>query len=246
MKKWFVLVWLLVPVGLLSYHFGPGQEARGWSESRLHVSQAKKLESEGHWEEAIAAYQQALTVLPASDETDGDEALARDQLRLSQINARFELGHLQEAIDELRLLATEVDGRYDSDSPVALDVRDLLGRVHFRAMVALRLESAEEAVWKRQWELSRQNYRHLAEHSTGPRNRIDRQNLEAVIKSANLPEIAFATPTSINAVTTGLTTKKAKVKANANGPPQKTADARALVTPQKQKKVDPPEFELGN
>ena len=43
-KKWFVLVWLLVPVALISYHFGPGQEALAWREADAHRNEARELE----------------------------------------------------------------------------------------------------------------------------------------------------------------------------------------------------------
>ena len=195
MKKWFVLIWLLVPVALVSYHYGPGQKALAWREAQSHLDEARQFEKQGHWEQAVEAYQRALGSLPAQANPTPQETAARDQLRLAQIRANFELGHLLESIDELRLLAADVQQTHGPDSPLLQDVRDLLGRVHFQAMIALRLESAEEEVWKRHWELSRQNFRFLAERTTGARNHLDRQNLEAVIKSANLPTEAFASPT---------------------------------------------------
>src|SRR4029079_4043868 len=113
--------------------------------------------------------------------------LSRDQLRLAQIRTRFQLGKLEETIANLRSFADEVEATHGPASSIALESRELLGRVHFQAMIALRLESAEEAVWKKQGELARQNYLFLAEHSGPSRNGVDRKNLEVVIKSADLP-----------------------------------------------------------
>ena len=50
MKKWLVLVWLLAPVALLSYHYGPGQQAVAWQAARRHYERALRLEADGRFE----------------------------------------------------------------------------------------------------------------------------------------------------------------------------------------------------
>ena len=248
MKKWLFLVWLLLPVVLVSYHFGPGQTALAYRQAQTHLATARVFEQSGHYEEAIDAYQETLATLPASDAEDASGDLQRDQLRLAQIRLRFQLGRLAETLDSLNVLVEDVERHHGVGSPLANDVRDLLGRVHFQAMVALRLESAEEAVWKRHWELSRQNFRVLAERTTGDRNQLDRQNLEVVIKSADLPVTSFAAPAGGGTTTAGLTTLKPPptgAAAGAGGPPT-TVDARPRP-PQKDKPIPPPdEFDLGS
>ena len=174
-------------MALLSYHFGPGQDALAYRQSQQHLDAARQLEADGHYEEAIGAYSESIAALPASDEPSADLALVRDQLRLSQLRCRFQLGLLAETLEGMHLLVADVEREHGADSPLAHDTRDFLGRVHYQAMMALRLESAEEEVWRRHWELSRQNFRRLAEHSDGARNDLDRRNLEVVIKSFNLP-----------------------------------------------------------
>ena len=204
MKKWLVLIWLLIPVGLLSYHFGPGQDVFAFRLAQEHLSSARQLEKSGHLEEAIDEYGESLAALPIAEQPSADVLVARDQLRLAQIRGRFQLGRLAETIENLHLLIGEVEREHGPHSPLAYDVRDYLGRVHYQAMVALRLESAEEDVWRRHWELSRQNFRFLAEHSTGRRNELDRKNLEVVIKSFNRPTPSFSAPAGGSATTAGL------------------------------------------
>jgi hypothetical protein len=242
MRKWLTLAWLLIPVLLVSYHFGPGQQAAAYRSSQDHLSGARQLEETGHWEEAIQEYDRAIATLPTDDET-GRSA------RLAQIQARFRLGRLAETISSLAILADEVEREYGRKSPLTHDVRDLLGRVHFQAMVALRLESADEAVWKRHWELSRQNFRFLAEHTSGTRNAIDRKNLEAVIKSAELPVDSLPPPPAGGATTTaGLQTLKAPATVTAaNGAASPvTVDARPRQNPPKTPIPVPDEFDLGS
>ncbi|MFT5526273.1 MAG: tetratricopeptide (TPR) repeat protein [Pirellulaceae bacterium] len=211
MKKWFVLAWLLIPIALLSYHFGPGQDALAFRQAQAHLTTARKLEAAGHYEEAIEAYAEALVTLPAADEPSAQLqstklAAARDQLRLAQIRGHFQLGRLAETIDSLNILIADVESEHGPQSPLAYDVRDFLGRVHFQAMVALRLEAAEKDVWRRHWELSRQNFRFLAEHTDGNRNHLDRQNLEVVIKSFNSPVPPSAAASAAGSATAGLNT----------------------------------------
>lgn len=205
-KKYLVLVWLLIPVGLLSYHYGPGREALAWQEAAAIRAQAKAAEAAGHWELAAKTYGQAVGAVPSSPVPSsagpsshtlssdvaahvdpGEAALARDQLRLAQLRTQFQLGDLAQSLADLDQFVKHVESAHGLDSPVTFDARDLLGRVHYHAMVALRLESAEKEVWMRHWELARQNFRFLAEHSPASRNLSDRKNLEVVIKSANLP-----------------------------------------------------------
>ncbi|MEQ8789379.1 MAG: hypothetical protein RIC55_24005 [Pirellulaceae bacterium] len=192
MRKWLILLWLLAPVALLSYHFGPGQDALALKQAERFLTEARRLETEGQFEAAIEQYTESLAALPIEEPSlDAPQAsqlaVARDKLQLARIRGGFELGRLAETIDSLNLLVADVERRHGRHSPLAYEVRDFLGRVHFRAMAALRLESAEEDVWRRHWELARQNFRYLAENTDGPRNAIDRKNLEVVIKSFNDP-----------------------------------------------------------
>ncbi|MDX1947302.1 MAG: hypothetical protein SFU86_18010 [Pirellulaceae bacterium] len=187
LKKWLVVLWLLVPVGLLSYQFGPGQRELAWRESAALRENALAYEQAQHWEQAVATYAEAIHAVPTTADDASAGALARDQLRLAQIRAAFMLGKLDETLADTRQFVEMVEATHGPNSPLAHDARDFLGRVHYQAMIALRLESAEKEVWMRHWELSRQNFRYLAEHSPPERNELDRQNLEVVIKSANLP-----------------------------------------------------------
>ena len=63
LKKYLVLVWLLVPVALLSYHFGPGQQALAWQEAHAYRNAALEAEQQGHWEQAIDAYGKAMRMV---------------------------------------------------------------------------------------------------------------------------------------------------------------------------------------
>lgn len=215
-KKYLILLWLLVPVALLSYHFGPGQDALAFRQAQQHLEKARNLEAAGHFEEANEKYAQSLAALPIVAEPSAKLRMSSDQLRLAQIRIGFRQGRLAETIESLNSLAADVERVHGPDSPLAYEVRDFLGRVHFQAMVALRLESAEEEVWLRHWELSRQNFRYLAEHTGSNRNQLDRKNLEVVIKSFNNP-----TPPTVAAAAATVATNTAGLN-NLLAPPPPT------------------------
>jgi hypothetical protein len=247
-KKGLVVVWLLVPVALVSYHFGPGQDVLAWREASSLRDEARTAEQAGNWELAAAKYDAALAVVPTADAAAA--TLARDQLRLARLAAAFQLGNLDETLSELRQFVGYVEGEHGAESAVAMDARDLLGRVHYQAMIALRLESAEEQAWMKHWELARQNFRHLAEHSSLRRNDLDRKNLEVVIKSANLPTPP-PPPAPAGGGGGGATTKLLPPPpvppppgaGAGNAPPP---DNRFRAPEQKAKEVIPREFERGS
>lgn len=245
-KRWLVLVWLLIPVALLSYQFGPGQRELAWHDAAALRDQAVAHEREQHWEQAIAAYGEAAHAVPTTDKA-GVNLLARDQLRLAQIKTAFQLGKLEATLTDLRQFVEQVDATHGPESPLAFDARDFLGRVHYQAMIALRLESADEEVWKRHWELSRQNFRYLAEHSPAARNNLDRKNLEVVIKSANLPPPPVP-PTSGAGGGGGtvLTFTPPKQTPPATGNATAPPDQRPRAPAQKTQEVIPAEFERGS
>jgi hypothetical protein len=249
-KKWLIIVWLLIPVALLSYHYGPGQRELAWREAAASRAEAVEHEKNQHWEQAIAAYGQSLSAVPTLGDDASAAALTRDQLRLAQLRAAFQLGKLDDTLTDTRQFVDHVETTHGAQSQLAYDARDFLGRVHYQAMIVLRLESAEEQVWMKHWELSRQNFRFLAEHSLAKRNLLDRQNLEVVIKSANLPPptpppagggggasstttVTFTPPTQTPPPTSGTTSVT---------PP----DNRPRAPTKNTSEVTPPEFEKGS
>lgn len=242
-KKWLVVAWLLVPVGLISYHYGPGQEALAWREAAAHRDAARSAEKLGHWEQAAEAYGEAVHAVPSSGDDASATALSRDQLRLAQIRAAFQLGDLNDTLTDLGQFVEQVEATHGAGSQLAFDARDLLGRVHYQAMIALRLESAEKEVWMKQWELARQNFRFLAEHSAASRNGLDRKNLEVVIKSANLPPLPTVPPPTgggSSSTTPRFSPPTPPVPTSTTAPPDQRRPTNSIS------ETTPPEFERGS
>lgn len=246
MKKWFVLIWLLVGVALLSYHAGPGQQALAWKYAKAELQKAQELEESGHFEEAIEKLDDTMATLPTQDEPEEELQIARHKLQLSQLRNRFKLGHLAETLEGTMQLITDVEEVHGSHSEIAFEVREFLGRAYFQAQVALRLESAEEEVWIRFWELSRQNYRFLAENTEGRRNKTDRKNLEVVIKSFN-EEILVPPVAAEGADTSGLAELLEEVPpTEEEGEALQPNDARPRDAPEDFPELEEMELDLGS
>src|SRR5262245_28435843 len=100
-KKILFTVWLLVPVALLAYHFGPGQARLSAERAVQKIAEARQLEATEQWDEAVQAWADALAATPA------DKSMQRLQIQLAHANARVYTGELPEAMDDMEKLLTE-------------------------------------------------------------------------------------------------------------------------------------------
>src|SRR5206468_7919014 len=94
-KKLLMTLWLLVPIFVLAFHYGPGQKGLIRDRAAEKIKAAMKAEKEEDWSGAVAAYDEALSILP------GDQKELRFKLQCAHANARMFSGQLPEAINEL-------------------------------------------------------------------------------------------------------------------------------------------------
>jgi hypothetical protein len=177
-RKLLFSIWLLVPVMLLAYHYGPGQAALGRDRAAALARQAVEREQSQDWAGALDAYRQSLAALPV------DDPAARFKLRLAAANARMYVGELPEAMQDLDgLLGEMLKG--DAPAPAVREVRSTLAGAQYYAAWLMRLENAPTEEWTEQAENARQNFRLLAEQTQmGDADAAQdyQMNLEAVIR----------------------------------------------------------------
>jgi hypothetical protein len=181
-KKLFLYCWLLTPVALLAYHYGPGQNDLARDEAAQKIALAKSCEQTEDWPGALAAYADALAKLPAT------ERAARWQLRLAQSKARMHVGELPEAIGDMEGLLAEMQKEGAAAAQLD-DVRANLGTAEYYAAWLMRLEGAATAEWTVEVENARQHFRLLAEDklaSGSPAAKDYQENLEATIRLARM------------------------------------------------------------
>ena len=178
-----LILWCLVPIAVLAYHYGPGQTALKRDRAAQFLAQAQAAEKGGHWTSALDLYTRALETLPASD------VEPRWRLQLAQNKARMFSGQLPEAMIHLETLLGDL---LKAGAPPALvrEVRAEAGTAQYYTAWLMRLEGATTEEWTPEVEQARQHFRLLAEESQTSLS-VDRipdfqKNLEAVVRLARM------------------------------------------------------------
>src|SRR5262245_1352343 len=101
MRKLFLTLWCLLPVGAAAYHYGPGrarlvldQAAAAVDEARTHAAAARGLaheEATAEWAQASTCYEQALRLLPKERDAE------RQRLTLERAKCRMLCSELPQA-----------------------------------------------------------------------------------------------------------------------------------------------------
>jgi hypothetical protein len=173
-------LWLLVPVVLLAYHFGPGQSRLAMDRAARKIAEARALETLEDWQAAYEAWTAALASTPP------DQATARLQLQLAQARARMYTGELPEAMEDMDKLLAEAQ-QSGADKKFQHEVRDTLATAQYYAGWLMRLEGAPADEWLQPVESARQNFRLLAEETKDAKTAKDyEKNLEATIRLARM------------------------------------------------------------
>jgi hypothetical protein len=175
-RKILFALWLLVPVAVLAYHFGPGQARLNTERAAQAIAQARVFEAAEQWDAAVQAWADALAATPA------DKKEARWQLQLAHANARIYVGELPEAMEAMEKLLSETQDA-KADAALQREVRSSLGSARYYAAWLMRLEGAATEEWLVQAEGARQHFRLLAEETKGTAQAKDfEKNLEATVR----------------------------------------------------------------
>jgi len=171
-----VALWLLVPVVLLAYHYGPGQTRLAMDRAAKKIAEARAAEAEENWKAAYQAWGEALAATPP------EQTAPRMPLRLSQAHARMFTGDLPEAMGDMANLLAEA--QHDkTDANLQREIRGSLGTAQYYAAWLMRLEGATTEEWLPPVESARQNFRLLAENTKDAKLAGDYQkNLEAAVR----------------------------------------------------------------
>lgn len=156
MKKYLVLLWILLPLPVVVLHFGRGQEWLANDKAYAFVKQAESAEKREDWQQADQFYQDAAKALsPENHEM-------KLRVALAQVRTHFRMGDVMAAIDGADQL---LDDKSMPGMPADFqhEARELAGRIHYYAGWVMRLEGASRELWMEEAELARQNFRLLAE-----------------------------------------------------------------------------------
>lgn len=184
MRGILLSAWLLVPAAVAAYHYGPGQQRMSIDGAAYQLREADRLVAAAKWPQAIAAYDDALAVLPAN------QVDASRRARLERAKAKLEVGRLPEAYDELFELTNEIAPDESTPADLRTETRDAMASVQYYLTWLMRLEGEPREKWEPEIEAARQNYRLLAEQSTAAGETdaaaTHSQDLEAAIRLARM------------------------------------------------------------
>lgn len=179
MKRYGLLLWILIPLPVLVWHFGAGQEWMARDRAHTYLNEARAAEEKKAWGEAETLYK------AAADQLKAGEPALKTQLDVALARTRYRQGG---AVDSIDLIDRVVSSKEFPGLPegVQREARELAGRIHYYAAWVMRLEGAQRDLWMEEAELSRQNFRLLAEetHSVGQTNysMLQQTNLETAIR----------------------------------------------------------------
>ncbi len=205
-RKLFWTAWCLLPVALLAFHFGPGQEWLKRDDARRAIHTALAAERDLDWTTAADAYADARESLPA------DARAQRTRLALEEAKARIQAGEIIEGQTQLEELLADELAQSSPDEAMVRELRDELGTTAYWAAWLMRLDGALPDEWLLEAETARQHFRLLAEDAEDPAAaETHKKNVEAVIRleQMDLSELqALPLPKNCPNCSNGLCQKK--------------------------------------
>lgn len=157
MKKLLFILWLLAPVAIIAWHYGPGQAQLRRDLAGDTLRSARAAAEAEDWDRAAQLYGEAAKVQPEENVVD------RQRLELAQATYRVRAGELIEGQEQLEELLADLETQDDRDPALAASVRHELATASYFTAWLMRLEGATAEEWKPEAERARQQYRLLAE-----------------------------------------------------------------------------------
>lgn len=184
MRILLLVLWILIPVGALAFHLGPGQENMQRDQAAQLLAQAETLVANKEWAKAQPLFEQALEQLP------DDELATQRRVRLERAKCQLQNKQLPEANQDLKVLVNELAADETADPVLLSESRSALANSQYYITWLMRLEGLPRDQWEPEITASQQLYRLLAEEAAATDD--DRllenyqKDLESAVKLARL------------------------------------------------------------
>lgn len=179
MKRLFLFFWLLLPLPVIVWHYGPGQKWFARDQAHALIQRAQKFEAERKWSEAESLYREA------AGKVRNEDPKLKTQLDIALVRQRYRQGGAVESIDMIDSVISDAKF-HQQPAEIQREARELAGRIHYHAAWVMRLEGAQKDLWMEEAELSRQNFRLLSEEtlSAGKAgySQLQQTNLESSVR----------------------------------------------------------------
>ena len=203
MRTLILTAWLLVPLAVVAYHYGPGQKHMVVDDVGRLLKLAEAHAAAGQQLEAIDAYKQALTIMP-------EKMVDKQQrVRLEMAKLQMTSQMLPDAYLGLTALVEELRDDSQADPQFTREAQAALANSQYYLTWLLRLEGAPREVWEPEIEAARQTFREMAEDTAkedtakedtakedtaktegksdkSPKAKQYREDLEAVVRLARM------------------------------------------------------------
>jgi hypothetical protein len=180
MRTLLVTGWLLLPVIVAAWHYGPGQEQVLLGQVVAVLAKADQAAAAGQWDEAEEWYAEALKQLPVNRRAD------IRRVRLERAKAQMLAKKLPVARHDLDDLVQELTADPSADQTLQDEARSALASAQYFTTWQMRLEGYAREEWEPEIENARQNYRLLAEQAETRGDPVEAkkraEDLEAAIR----------------------------------------------------------------
>ncbi len=184
MRKLLLLVWVLLPLPVVAYHFGPGQDRQRLDSVAQALAEARAFGDQDKWASAAAKYEAALKELP------DDRRSESFRIRLERAKAQMQAKALPQAHKELIGLVDDLKAEASADPGLLAEARAALANSQYYMTWLMRLEGVSRDEWEPEIEAARQTWKLLAEEAAAAGDsataRLRQEDLESAIRLARL------------------------------------------------------------
>jgi hypothetical protein len=184
MRVLLLVGWLLIPVAVGLWHYGPGQEKMQLDAVAEILARADQCVAAQDWTEAVNQYDEALRRLPA------DKVSEQRRIRLEKCKAQMLASQLPDAHAELRALVEELQGDAGAPADLLAEARSTQAQSQYYMTWLMRLEGQPRELWEPEIEAARQTYRLLEEQAESGGDstaaKKNQEDLESAIRLARL------------------------------------------------------------
>jgi hypothetical protein len=184
MRKFLLVVWLMIPVAAWAYHKGPGQRQLVLDDAARLLTEADRLAAAEDWAAAEAKYEAALVVLP------GDKLEEAQRVRLERAKVQMMAKKLPTAHADLKALVDEMQSDSAANPRLLAEARQSLANAQYYMTWLMRLEGKSREEWEPEIDAARQTFRLLAEQgeSSGDKDAAQRhrEDLESAVRLARM------------------------------------------------------------
>lgn len=183
MRILLLVIWMLIPIGGLAYHLGPGQTDIKQDQASQALHLAEHYVANKKWSAAQQQYEVALELLPEESKATNQRARL-EKSKVQMLNGQLALAE----VDLETLLSELIDEGDDADQELLTETRTAYANSKYYITWLMRLEGRPRAEWEPESENAQQTYRLLAEQAaaSGDETETRLHDLESAVRLARM------------------------------------------------------------